>query len=352
MPGKPPGEHPARRQDADGAALEAKLQRREIVEPARRRGCPGEARRDAAHRPREPAREVDDVGAVLEQRAGGAWGRGRPSSFSGAPAAVELRVGSYSSISTARRSGGIGDSRRSSRRARGPTGVPATVGYCRSGSAPRCRRSARSRLRPDRRAVADRGCTSTNPQFHPLRGAPLNWKGDPGPTAAAGALFEYGFPRRRPRGLARGAGGAASRVPRPDPRRRAARRSRDAAGFASESGAVASLSRGGCSPAAFPGIPRAAVRNRSSRARRCSTAAARATGASAHDGSVREEVELEPLGRAVLGLRAPALRRVSGGRSGCPPRSPTGADAACARGGARRDRVLGPRSLTFWLARR
>ena len=30
-----------------------------------------------------------------------------------------------------------------------------------------------------------------NPQFHPLRGRPMNWKGDPG-HAAAGALFEYG----------------------------------------------------------------------------------------------------------------------------------------------------------------
>jgi predicted dehydrogenase len=30
-----------------------------------------------------------------------------------------------------------------------------------------------------------------NPQFHPLRGRPMNWKGDP-EHAAAGALFEYG----------------------------------------------------------------------------------------------------------------------------------------------------------------
>ena len=30
-----------------------------------------------------------------------------------------------------------------------------------------------------------------NPQFHPLRGRPMNWKGDPA-HAAAGALFEYG----------------------------------------------------------------------------------------------------------------------------------------------------------------
>ena len=30
-----------------------------------------------------------------------------------------------------------------------------------------------------------------NPQFHPLRGRPMNWKGDPR-HAAAGALFEYG----------------------------------------------------------------------------------------------------------------------------------------------------------------
>jgi predicted dehydrogenase len=30
-----------------------------------------------------------------------------------------------------------------------------------------------------------------NPQFHPLRGRPMNWKGDPA-RAAAGALFEYG----------------------------------------------------------------------------------------------------------------------------------------------------------------
>jgi len=30
-----------------------------------------------------------------------------------------------------------------------------------------------------------------NPQFHPVRGRPMNWKGDPD-RAAAGALFEYG----------------------------------------------------------------------------------------------------------------------------------------------------------------
>src|SRR5262249_33483298 len=30
-----------------------------------------------------------------------------------------------------------------------------------------------------------------NPQFHPLSGKPLNWKGDPA-SAGAGALYEYG----------------------------------------------------------------------------------------------------------------------------------------------------------------
>jgi predicted dehydrogenase len=70
------------------------------------------------------------------------------------------------------------------------TGVPATVGYSFRFS------PALQALRRD----LDDGRIGEpwlielyehNPQFHPLRGAPLNWKGDPA-HAAAGALFEYG----------------------------------------------------------------------------------------------------------------------------------------------------------------
>src|ERR1700761_993406 len=68
--------------------------------------------------------------------------------------------------------------------------VPATVGFSFRYS------TALQRLRGDLRAglLGDPWLvelTESNPQFHPVAGRPLNWKGDPA-HAAGGAVFEYG----------------------------------------------------------------------------------------------------------------------------------------------------------------
>src|ERR1700761_9249412 len=68
--------------------------------------------------------------------------------------------------------------------------VPATVGFSFRYS------TALQRLRDDLQAgrLGDPWLvelTESNPQFHPVAGRPLNWKGDPA-HAAGGAVFEYG----------------------------------------------------------------------------------------------------------------------------------------------------------------